>query len=252
MLYKYLPYRLFKNLFGDRRRYGLQTDPDDTDFKKWLERYNDFYEYQSSTGSVVNDFGHKIISEVDLTGKIVLEVGPGLIKHLDNNDTRPSKYILADINPVFLERSSALLKEKFGIADTTTIMVEGIKVPLDDNSVDIIVTFHQLEHIFELEPYLKELQRVLRPGGQVIGAVPTEGSISWGLGRFLTSRRHVKKHMDFNYDKIICWEHPNFVNRIKALLDLNFENIRSVKQPFRILPMDLNLSWSFVYKNTKK
>jgi len=57
--------------------------------------------------------------------------------------------------------------------------------------------------------------------------------------------------MDFDYDKIICWEHPNFVNKIKKLLDENFTNIKSIKKPFGFLPMDLNLSWSFICRNDK-
>ena len=58
--------------------------------------------------------------------------------------------------------------------------------------------------------------------------------------------------MDIDYDKIICWEHPNFVNKIKKLLDQNFTNIKSIKKPFPMLPFDLNLSWSFIYRNDKK
>ncbi|WP_181404121.1 hypothetical protein [Aliarcobacter cryaerophilus] len=58
--------------------------------------------------------------------------------------------------------------------------------------------------------------------------------------------------MNFDYDKIICWEHPNFVNKIKKLLDENFTNVQSIKKPFGVLPMDFNLSWSFIYRNDKK
>ena len=129
--------------------------------------------------------------------------------------------------------------------------VEGLTIPLKDNVVDVLVTFHQLEHIYELDTYLQELKRILKPNGVLIGAVPTEGGVAWGFGRFLTSRRYVKKNMDFDYDKIICWEHPNFVNKIKTLLDKNFTNNKSIKKPFGMLPMDFNLSWSFEYRNDK-
>ena len=114
-----------------------------------------------------------------------------------------------------------------------------------------MVTFHQLEHIYELEEYLQELKRILKPNGVLIGAVPAEGGVAWGFGRFLTSRRYVRKNMDFDYDKIICWEHPNFVNKIKKLLDENFTSVKSIKKPFGVLPMDFNLSWSFIYRNDK-
>ena len=253
MIYKYLPYFIFKPLFGDRKKYGLQTDFNDKDFRKWqdecyLEFYND--NQNGSIGTIVNHFGFKIMKGVDLTDKTILEVGPGSIKHLDYNSSKPKQYILADINKDFLDISSKRLKQ-YGIENIETIQVEGLTIPLKDNVVDVLVTFHQLEHIYELDTYLQELKRILKPNGVLIGAVPTEGGVAWGFGRFLTSRRYVKKNMDFDYDKIICWEHPNFVNKIKTLLDKNFTNNKSIKKAFGMLPMDFNLSWSFEYRNDK-
>lgn len=57
---------------------------------------------KGSIGTTVNHFGFKIMSQIDLANKIVLEVGPGRI---DYNETIPQKYILADINKDFLEIS---------------------------------------------------------------------------------------------------------------------------------------------------
>lgn len=94
---------------------------------------------------------------------------------------------------------------------------------------------------------MSELKRILRPKGIIVGAVPCEGGLAWGLGRFLTSRRYAKR-LGINYDKIICWEHPNFVDKIKSLLDKNFVKIKSIKKPFPDLPFDLNLIWAFIYQ----
>lgn len=253
MLYRYLPYFIFRRLFGDRKRWGLKTDFEDKDFRKWQDEYYfQFYDdnQKGSVGTTVNHYGFKIVKSIDFTNKVILEVGPGKIDHIDYNQTKPKEYILADINKNFLELSSQKLKE-YGIKNIKTLEVQGIKIDLEDNSVDMIISFHQLEHIYELQDYINELKRILKPDGLLVGAVPTEGSISWGFGRFLTSRRYVKKNMDFDYDKVICWEHPNFVNKIKTTLDANFTNIESIKKPFRVLPMDFNLSWSFIYRNDK-
>lgn len=183
MIYKYLPYFVFKPLFGDRKKWGLQTDFEDKDFRKWQDEcYLEFYEdnQKGSIGTTVNHFGFKIMEQIDLTDKVVLEVGPGRIDHLDYNQSKPKRYILADINKDFLEMSKNRLSE-YGIDNSDIIEVQGTTVPIEDNSVDVLVTFHQLEHIYELEEYLKELKRILKPNGILIGAVPAEGGGSLGI-----------------------------------------------------------------------
>ena len=199
MIYKYLPYFIFKPLFGDRKKYGLQTDFNDKDFRKWqdecyLEFYND--NQKGSIGTIVNHLGFKIMKGVDLTDKTILEVGPGSIKHLDYNSSKPKQYILADIKKDFLDISSKRLKQ-YGMENIETIQVEGLTIPLNDNVVDVLVTFHQLEHIYELDTYLQELKRILKPNGVLIGAVPTEGGGSLGIWKV------------FNFTKI-CEEKHGF------------------------------------------
>ena len=55
-----------------------------------------------------------------------------------------------------------------------------------------------------------------------MGAIPAEGGLGWGLGRFLTSRRWLKYHTSIDPDKIICWEHPNFAEQVLAQMDQVF------------------------------
>ena len=45
-------------------------------------------------------------------------------------------------------------------------------IPLDDASVDVVVSFETLEHIDEQEEMLAEVRRVLRPGGSLIVSTP--------------------------------------------------------------------------------
>lgn len=253
MIYKFLPNKISIPLFGDRKKWGIKTDKNDVDFKDWQANYIKFYEQNQKgiIGNVVNGFGFKIVANVDFTNKTILEVGPGIIQHTEFGDYRKcKKYWLADINISFLDKSKLVLQEH-GVNDVEEVLVKELDLSLPDDSVDVIITFHQLEHIYYLESYLEELKRVLKPGGLLIGAVPTEGGLAWGFGRFLTSRRYVKNNMSFDYDKVICWEHPNFVDKIKNLLDAKFERVKQVKKPLGLLPFDLNLSWSFIYKNTK-
>jgi SAM-dependent methyltransferase len=43
---------------------------------------------------------------------------------------------------------------------------------LDDNSVDYVLVFNLLEHIYNYNFLLKEMFRVLKPGGAMIGSTP--------------------------------------------------------------------------------
>ena len=56
--------------------------------------------------------------------------------------------------------------------------------------------------------------------------------------------------MGFNYNKIICWEHPNFCDRIIKKIEKNkFKRLEIKQNPFPFIKIyDLNLITSFVYK----
>jgi SAM-dependent methyltransferase len=45
-------------------------------------------------------------------------------------------------------------------------------LPLDDASVDAVVSFETIEHVYEHDQFLAEVRRVLRPGGRFIGSSP--------------------------------------------------------------------------------
>jgi len=252
MLRDHLPGFIKKRLFGNRDQFGTQAILDDSDFLSWQEAYTRFYAntQRRGIGNLVNHWGFKISQLVDLKDKEVLEVGPGFIEHLRYNSTRPKSYILADVRQDFLEESARRLKD-FGVSNISTLAVQGTFLPLPKNSVDVVFSFHQLEHIYEIKSYLQELKRVLRPDGLLVGAIPCEGGIAWGLGRLLLSCPYAKKQLGINYDKIICWEHPNFIDDLKRLLDNEFSHQISLRRPLGNFPFDLNLSWSFIYVNRK-
>jgi hypothetical protein len=88
----------------------------------------------------------------------------------------------------------------------------------------------------------------MKPGGQLVGGIPCEGGLAWGLGRFLTTRRLLIKRYGLNFDKIICWEHPNFADFILERLDIYFERQFLKLHPFPWLPLDINLVISFIYR----
>lgn len=202
---------------------------------------------REGVGVMINDAGYKIMSRIDLSGKTVLEIGPGDIRHIQFWRENPAKYILADVRQTMLDKAIDRLLAR-DISIQSLFVRRGQPIPLEASSLDVAISFYSLEHIYPLGPYLHELNRILKPGGVFMGAIPAEGGLAWGGGRMLTSRRWFKKNTTINPDKIICWEHPNFADQILAELDQVFVRQKVSYWPFPWLPLlDCNLVIKFIY-----
>lgn len=102
----------------------------------------------------------------------------------------PKMSILLDIgcgkSATFLRSISGHISQGFGVdfkventrfnnIQTTQLKFEG-KLPFNDNSFDVVTMLAVLEHIDQEEQMLKEVYRVLVPGGKLIITVPSVSS----------------------------------------------------------------------------
>jgi len=92
-----------------------------------------------------------IISEFSKRSKIILELGCG-----------PSKRIAEAISIDILN-----IPEVDIVADLS----KGFPF-IPDNCVDEIYSFHFIEHLSDLELFIRESLRILKPGGKIAGTVP--------------------------------------------------------------------------------
>jgi SAM-dependent methyltransferase len=76
-----------------------------------------------------------------------------------------------------------------------------------DNSFDVVVMWHVLEHVSDPRPTLAEVSRILRPGGMFLVAVPNFGSPEARLTKagwfHLDSPRHLSHHTSASLSKIL-------------------------------------------------
>ncbi len=169
MLYfsHFLPEFIKKRLFGDRRKFGLIPIQNDSDWIEWQGRYLDFYlsTQKGKIGQIVNQSGYKVLQDIDLTGKRVLEIGPGIISHYPYWNGKPADYVLVDTQEEMLAASSAVLKN-LNISFKKVVATDLTELEkLGNESFDLIVTFNSLEHLYPLSKFLTSYLKLLKTGG---------------------------------------------------------------------------------------
>jgi len=238
-------------LFGNRGKFGLTPDENDPAWIEWTAAYHLFYEstQKSGIGSTINNAGYKILRDVIFEGTRIIEVGPGGLNHMLYWNGKPDFYAMVDLDEKFLVNASTKLSAENISHDIrlTTRDSQGV-LPAADNEFDILVTFYSLEHLYPFEQHLEDMLRVLKPGGLIVGAIPAEGGLAWGLGRYVTSRRWLRNNTGIDPDKIICWEHPTMSDEILSSLSGKMDLKKLVYWPMGLSSIDLNLILKFIFR----
>jgi SAM-dependent methyltransferase len=108
---------------------------------------------------------------LDATGALasgveVLEIGTGTGGMLHELRRRGVRARGVEINPSLIAESRAW----FG--DLPVQLVSGIALPFADQSFDRVLSFDVFEHIRDSDAHLREVARVLRPGGRYLVQTP--------------------------------------------------------------------------------
>ena len=102
----------------------------------------------------------EIMTMAAMTSGIVLDVGCGAAPYRELFSG--ASYFGAEV----------LTASKYGSAKRPDFFFDGKDLPVADASVDAILCSQVLEHVFEPTDFLRELNRVLRPGGSLLLTVP--------------------------------------------------------------------------------
>lgn len=109
---------------------------------------------------------------------VVLDLGAGIGDWYNNDKKNPvlkkimclkndvSKYIAADID-------KAVLKNK---TSHNNILIKNNRIPLKNNSIDLIICDWVYEHIHDVKKFKSEIDRVLKKGGHVCARTPSRYS----------------------------------------------------------------------------
>ncbi|MEK7543287.1 MAG: class I SAM-dependent methyltransferase [Patescibacteria group bacterium] len=120
----------------------------------------------------------------------VLDVGCG-----DGKSTILFKKKIVCRKIVGMEGDTDRIKEakRNGIKDIVTCDLEK-RWPLPDGSFDIVISNQVIEHIFNIDLFISEIYRVLRPGGYCL--ISTENLASWhNIGALILGYQDFSHHL---------------------------------------------------------
>lgn len=79
-----------------------------------------------------------------------------------------------DVNSDFLDAFERRLKTLGDPPQIKILPYDGMHLPLDDQSMDQVISFTVLEHVTDEAAALQEIWRVLKPGGRMLLSVPNK------------------------------------------------------------------------------
>jgi len=146
-----------------------------------------------------------------------LEIGAGTLNHLRYE----SKNAAYDI----VEPAHYLFAGSPFVSRVRTIYND-IKEVQSDNSYDRIISIASFEHICNLPEVVARCGLLLKPGGQLRAAIPTEGGPLWSLGWKLTTGREFKRRYGLDYEVIMRAEHVNTWREVADVLNYFFQSVK--------------------------
>lgn len=102
------------------------------------------------------------------------------------------------------EEAIKYAKMNYNNSNTHFIKGDGIKIPLDDNSVDVVISFETIEHIEDYGFFMKEIKRVLTPDGLLVLSTPNDTEFPEGAHYHIHEFEHdeLKKLVAKHYKNV--------------------------------------------------
>jgi SAM-dependent methyltransferase len=142
------------NVDAKRSRY-LQTNP--------LDRFDNDPPYALKVSYVKNSLG-------PVRG-LILDIGGNTAGEATILQQQGYHFVVGDINEVALNLSRERV-EKFGLKQPHYIALDVHNLPFEDDSFSAVTVIEALHHFVDYDQALREIRRVLKPGGQLVSLEP--------------------------------------------------------------------------------
>ena len=181
---------------------------------------------------------------------LILEIGAGTSPQINYLKHDYKKYIFLE-NSIYAIK---FLKKKFKSNSKVDFKYyDGKKLPFQKESIDRIIISHVLEHIPNPEAYLEKMFYILKKGGILSIALPSDPGLLWRLGRFFLRLTKVKNKLGLSldeYDYMIANEHVNSIFNLVSIVKYKYKKniLEESYLPFHIKLLDLNLFYNLTLK----
>ncbi|MFZ6664546.1 class I SAM-dependent methyltransferase [Peijinzhouia sedimentorum] len=183
-----------EDVYNEKYKQGYRTALTGYEYARW-EALRDFIKINiKSTPLAVLDYG----------------AGSGLHVKLWKQLFPTSKLFFADISEVAINQLISTFPEVKG---QTCIIKQNI-TDFTNNSFDVIVSIEVMEHVDDLDGYLSEIKRILKPGGKFIWTTPCANRLSV---------EHIYSYSKGQIDKTDegyrrwHWEEPTHLRRLRSI-----------------------------------
>ncbi len=163
----------------------------------------------SKAGAHTASVQQRIVEELtaDWRDSEILEVGPGTARFTIPMARKQNRMTLVDISSGMLNVAQTNLANE-GLAACVAEAVQGslYELPLEDARFDHAICLNVLSHLEDSATALKELSRVVKPGGKLLINYPNLESFYWPAARRINARSEAVGQKVFS-----IWERPRDV-----------------------------------------
>ena len=166
----------------------------------------------SSLSQRMETWTHRVVSRDvrrSAGSAVTLEIGAGTLNHLPY-ELQTRVYDVVEPFEELYRNSPRLGRVRRVYADTAEIP--------DDVRYDRIISILTFEHICDLPEVVARCGQLLRPGGQLRVAIPSEGGLLWRLGWNLTTGLEFRLKYGLDYGVLMKHWHVNTADEIEGVL----------------------------------
>ena len=144
-----------------------------------------------------------------------------------------ARVVGVDVSPEAID----IARRQYGPAGIDFLCIDGRRLPFSDQSFDLIICFQVIEHIVDLQQFLAEIRRVVRPGGKVIFTTPN-GPLRLHPGTRPWNQFHVREYSAEELKKLLGRHFSRIemlgLFAVKPVYAVEAERIRIIRERARI------------------